>query len=436
MLITLPHKYEPRAYQRPVHAALDGGIKRAYLIWHRRAGKDKTAWNHLIKETQKRVGVYFYVFPTYRQGKKALWDGIDGQGVKLLDHIPKALIKSMNATEMKIELTNGSLIQVVGSDNIDNLMSTNPVGAVFSEFALQDPAAWDYLSPIFVENDGWVIFVTTPRGRNHAFKLYEMALQNQEHWHVSLLGVKDTGVVSLERIERERREGKSDELINQEYHVSWDAPLPGAYYSREITAAYTDTPSRITKVPYQKAALVDTWWDIGVDDYTAIWFTQSIGREIHVIDFYQGSGEGLPHYARMLGEKRDKLGYAYGRHVGPHDMAVREFGSGKSRVDTALDLGIRFEVCKRHALADGIEAVRGLLPICYFDQDKCQKGIDALASYTKKFDEKNQQFTSTPEHNFASHGADAFRTLAMSHKWRTAVPSARAVKPVSGRAWS
>ena len=220
--IPIPFNFTPRAYQRPVFEALEHGYKRVVSIWHRRSGKDKTFLNLMIRESVKRKGNYYYFFPTYNQARKALWDGKDKDGFPFLGHIPDECVKKKNEADMKVMLTWGSMIQFVGSDNIDSVMGTNPVGCVFSEYALQDPQAWDFIRPILVENGGWALFNFTPRGRNHGWDLYQMAMQD-DSWFVNLLTVDDTGAISHADIEAERKAGMPDGLIRQEFFCSFEA---------------------------------------------------------------------------------------------------------------------------------------------------------------------------------------------------------------------
>ena len=407
--ITLPHNYQPRTYQLPLLAALDGGCKRAVAVWHRRAGKDKTLVAWLAKRAFERVGTYYYLFPTYSQGRKILWDGMDGGGFPFVSHFPDAIVAGRDKQLMQLRLTNGSIVQVIGTDNIDSIVGTNPVGCVFSEYALQDPIAWDLLRPILRENGGWAVFDYTPRGHNHGFDLYEMARTNPD-WYVSLLNIEDTGVLTLADIEAERREGMDEELIQQEYYCSFEGSRQGAYYGQQLRQAQAE--GRICSVPYAPQVGVETWWDLGVADGTAIWFTQSVGREVRVIDYYEASGEGLPHYAQVLNAR----GYTYTAHHAPHDIEVRELGTGKSRLETALAMGIRFETGPMLGVADGIEAVRGFLAGCWIDQAKCERGLKALWSYHKDYDEARKVYRSQPCHDWSSHAADSFRYLSVGHK--------------------
>ena len=226
--IDLPYNYEPRGYQLPLCRALDEGYKRAVAVWHRRSGKDKSLLNIMVKEAFKRVGIYYYFFPTYKQGRMILWDGVDRDGFAFLNHIPEDLRASTNNQEMKIKLTNGSMIQVVGTDDIDRIVGTNPVGCVFSEYALQRPEAWDFIRPILRENDGWAIFNFTPRGLNHGYSIYKMAVESDD-WFCELLDVNMTlrpdgsPVITLDMIEKERAEGMSENMIMQEYYCDFTA---------------------------------------------------------------------------------------------------------------------------------------------------------------------------------------------------------------------
>ena len=412
MKITLPHRFQPRPYQLPVFKALDGGTMRAVCIWHRRSGKDKTALNFVIKRMFERVGQYYYFFPTYRMGKKILWDGIDNAGMKLLDHFPDELTVSKNETEMKIKTINGSLFQIVGSDNFNTIVGPNPVGCVFSEYSLQDPRAWGFVRPIFTENKGWAIFLYTPRGRNHGFDLYLMAKDNPS-WFCEILTVKDTKTISEADIEEERRAGMDEELIQQEFFCSFFGAVSGAYYARQLESARKE--NRITNVPWIPQIPIDTWWDLGIDDSMTIWFTQHAGQEIRVIDYYEHSGEGFAHYAKVLKEKP----YVYGSFNFPFDIEVRELGTGKSRKETALSLNLRpLNVLPKLGIEDGIEAARNILSRCWFDENRCKRGIEALENYHREYDEKNKCFKSQPVHDWSSHGADAFRYFAVGFRER------------------
>jgi len=417
MEITIPHNFTPRTYQLPVLRALDGNINRAVCVWHRRAGKDKTGLNFTIKKMMERVGVYYYFLPTYNQGKKIIWDGIDKEGFKFLDHFPEQLIEKKNEAEMKIILKNGSLFQIIGTDNYNSIMGTNPVGCVFSEYSLQDPVVWDFIRPIMRENKGWALFLYTPRGENHGYDLYTMAQDNPD-WFSQLLTIKDTFTPNKERIitdediDAERREGMSDELIDQEYFCSFEGMVHGAYYTHQYKKAQEE--NRITNVQWEEGIKVDTWWDLGMADVTSIWFSQIVGQEFRLIDYYEESGEGLAHYAKVLQDKP----YIYGFHNAPHDIEVRELGTGVSRKEMAKKLGIDFRVVPNIKVEDGINAVRSIFNQCWFDKTKCKQGLDALRNYHKEYDQKRRTFQKHPYHDWSSHAADSFRYFAVGIEQR------------------
>ncbi len=415
MNIQVPYKFAPREYQLGLFKAMDSGYKRAIAVYHRRAGKDKALFNILIKKALERVGVYYYFFPEFAQGRRVIWDGIDGDGFRFRDHVPKELIEGESKQEMQIRLNNGSIIQIVGTDKYDKVRGSNPVGCVFSEFAFQNPAAWDVVRPILAENDGWAVFNSTPAGKNHFFKLYQMAVDNPD-WYTQLVTVDDsidpeTGdrYISESAVQGERDAGMSDEMVRQEFYCDFNVNVNGYYYLDYLVTA--EEEDRIGKVPYNVGVQVDTWWDIGVGDSTAIWFTQTIGKEVHVIDFYQNNSVGLEHYAKELQNKQ----YVYGSHNFPHDMENTEFGTGRTRLEMAEDLfrGTRLNIVERFPIEDGINAVRMMLPKCHFDAEKCAKGLDALQNYHREFDSKLKEFKNKPWHDWSSHPADAFRYFAL-----------------------
>jgi hypothetical protein len=419
--VRLPHQYEPRKYQIPFWRAMDNGAKRAVKVWHRRAGKDRTDWNFVIREAYKRAGGYYYMLPKYTQARKIIWDGIDANtGRKFIDHVPKAILKKKpNDTEMKItiETHDGkeSIIQLVGSDRYNDLVGTPPAGVVMSEFSISNPAAWNFFRPILTENDGWAIFNFTPRGKNHGHDMYVTAQQLMDSgdpdWFCELLTVDDTGAISLAAIEGERRSGMTEDMIQQEFYCSFEGSIHGAYYSKLITEARRE--GRIKQIPIVPTIPVDTYWDLGVDDSTAIWFVQIVGNERRAVHYYENSGEGLPFYARELVKISSERGFKLGRFVGPHDIKVQSLSTGVTRVETASKLGMDFEVAPRLGLMDGIDACRNIIPTTWFDEKYCDQGIKCLENYSKEWDEINRTFKTTPKHDWASHGSDAFRTFGV-----------------------
>jgi len=236
MNIEVPYNFKPRAYQLPFLRAMDSGCKRAILVWNRRSGKDKVCFNYTVKKAFERIGTYYYFLPTYSQGKKVIWDNIDNDGFRMLDHIPKELVKNTNATELKVELVNGSIIQLIGADEFKKSgVGTNPVGVVFSEYSITDPEAWKYLAPILAVNGGWAVFNFTPRGQNHAWKLLQQAKENTK-WFWEILTLKETKVLSDEDLEEERKTNPQD-IIEQEYFCKFIEGA-GAFFKRVMENTY------------------------------------------------------------------------------------------------------------------------------------------------------------------------------------------------------
>lgn len=371
--------------------------------------------NIVAKKSHERIGIYYYVFPTYAQGRKILWDGIDKEGKKVMDHFPPEVVAKKNETEMKVYFKNGSMFQIIGADKIDSIVGTNPIGVVFSEYALIGPTVWGLLRQILAENGGWAIFNFTPRGENHAYDLYELA-KNTPGWYAQLDRASSTGVIDKQTLQNDRDECVrlygDDALHQQEMECDFSVPITGAYYATNIQKAYAD--GRIGVVPHEPRVVVDTWWDLGVNDLMAIWFTQTVGAELRVINYHADGGKGLPHYIKHLEEVGKSEGYVYGKHTAPHDIKARELSTGKERIETARTLGINFEVAPQLSIQDGIDSVRALFPKCWFDSNKCRDGINALKSYRKQFDEKRNTYLNTPYHDWSSNGADAFRYLAVS----------------------
>ena len=423
MEITLPiEAFKPRDYQIPLLKALDNGYKRAVWVAHRRSGKDLTMMNYIAKKMYEKVGAYYYFFPTYKQAKKVIWDGMTRDGFKFTDYIPKELRKRTDNGEMLIETQNGSMFRLIGTDNIDAVVGSNPVGCVFSEWSLQNPQAWDYVRPILAENGGWAVFIYTPRGKNHGHTLLELAKAYPDVWYWEVLDVEKTKAISPEVLNQEyneifRKDG-NDALYQQEYMCNFDVPIQGSYYASQLILA--DKEGRIGSVPYDANVPVHTAWDLGMDDSMSIWMFQIANKEVHFIDYYESSGEGINYYIKYL---RDKP-YIYGRNFAPHDIAVRELGTGKSRLEVAKSLGINFEVGKNLAIHDGIQAARNALGKCWFDKEKCERGISALRSYHEEWDEDNQVFKNKPDHDWASHGADSFRTFAVGYRDLIMLPPA------------
>jgi phage terminase large subunit len=393
---TIAIPYSPRPLQREVHNSLK---RFNVLVCHRRFGKSVLSINQLIKTAvSKPMSRCAFVAPTYRQGKSIAWEYLKQYTQPLM-----YLGGNKNETELKIELFNGSAIQIFGADHPDSLRGMGFHGVVLDEYALMAPRVWtEIIRPAISDHLGWVMFIGTPMGHNQFWEVYDFALRGHKDWFGQLYRASETKVIPDEEL-KQAQEIMTDEQYQQEFECSFTAAVSGAYYGKLISKA--EKENRIGNVPVDEHVGVETWWDLGIGDSTAIWFAQRIGEEIHLIDYYENSGESLAHYADVLEEK----GYAYERHIAPHDIMARELGTGKSRFEVSQDLGIDFEVAPKLEVDHGIESVRNALPHCWFDREKCKLGLDALRQYRKQWDEKNQVFKNKPLHDWCSHAADSFR---------------------------
>jgi len=382
------------------------------IVWHRRAGKDLLCWNYAVTEAcTGRLGTYTYYFPTASLAKKVIWDGADKAGKRFLDYIPERLIKRLNSTEMKIEMYNGSILRLAGTDKVVNV-GTNPVGTIFSEFSLQNPRSWNYIRPILAENEGWAIFNGTPRGRNHFHDLVEMAKGNPD-WFCQTLTVENTGAVSAAAIEEERRGGMSEDLIQQEFWCSFDCGVQGAIFGRQMADARRE--NRIGVVSYDPSLLVYTAWDIGVGDCTAIIFFQLRGDSILLIDHYENSGHALSHYTNLC--KTKPWAANYGGHFVPHDAKHRNAVTGGTYIHAAGELGIDMTpIPLDYTIDSSIEMARVVFGRLFFDAVKCDYLLKCLLEYHYEFDENAKVLRDRPDHSWASHSADALRYLCIAIK--------------------
>jgi hypothetical protein len=421
--ITIPHKFDCRWYQIPVWDALERGVKRIVCCWHRGAGKDLFALNYLIyKMLQSPPAVYLHCFPKYNQGKKAIWTSVhgtdDGGAMAYLDHIPEKLIKHKNSSDMRIELINGSVYCVMGIDgkNAVQARGMNPSFVILSEYAYMEAESWHTLEPRVSQNNGTALFLSTPNGQNHFYHLYNYAQANISKKHfASRLTIDDTKMLDVQHIEDLRREGVPEDFIQQEYFCSFTRGAEGSYYGKQIQAARDD--NRICKLNIIPDIAVDTAWDIGIGDSTSIFFIQRTkSNNINVVHYYENQGEGLHHYLNYLSNWKEKKKVIFGSHFVPHDMRVKEFSSGELRIDTARRLGYEMQVVANHRVEEGIQAVRALLPSCNFDEKESKNGIKALDFYRKKWNDVLKVYYDEPLHDQYSHGADAFRYLAMGIK--------------------
>ena len=373
------------------------------LVCHRGFGKTVLAVNVCLKAGVEHPGTrYGYVAPFRKQAKDIAWDDV------LKPYASPIPGVKFNESDLECTLPNASRIQLFGADNVHAMRGLHLDGVVPDEFAQMRPSAWkEVMRPGLERKGGFAIFIGTPRGRNHFYDLFTYAQQDRE-WYVDTWPASRSGVFTEEQLARIRREQGPD-LYAQEYECSWEAAIPGAFYARQIEQARTD--GRIRQVTYEPMIPVNTYWDLGFTDATAIIFAQHVGREIHLIDYIENSGEDLGWYAHAVQERR----YLYGQHYLPHDVGHTELGSGKTLEEQLRALGLRdLRVLGKNEPMDGINQARLIFPRVFFDLERCGRLIDVLAAYRAEWDEDKAAFKPKPRHDWASHGADAFRYMAVS----------------------
>ena len=400
--------YEPRPQFMPLHERTQ---RWACVVAHRRAGKTVACVNELIKACltcERQNPRYAYLAPYYAQAKDVVWTYLkEFAGV-----IPGV---QFNESELRADFPTGGRIRLYGADNYDRLRGIYLDGVVLDEYADMDPRAWaEVIRPALSDRFGWAVFIGTPKGQNGFYKVWQgdhetgwPGAQTDPDWLALMLKASETGLVAERELVDARRTMTEDQY-DQEFECSFEAAVQGAYYAKQMKRA--DEQNRIRTVPWEPGSEVYTAWDLGIGDSTAIWFAQAIGKEIRVIDYYEASGVGLDHYAKILREKP----YVYAEHIMPHDVAVKELGTGKSRIEVLDTLGIRnIRIAPNMRIEEGINAARMFLERCWFDQTLCRRGVEALKAYRAEYDEKLQVLKLRPLHNWASHAADAFRYLAL-----------------------
>lgn len=355
------------------------------------------------------------MLPEAAQARKAIWEAINPHtGKRRIDEaFPKEVWDVRRDTDMFLKSTAlNATWQVVGSDNYNSLVGSPPIGIIFSEWSLANSSAWAYMRPILAENGGWAMFIYTPRGKNHGFSTYQMAI-SEEGWFGQKLSVDETRALPQKMLDDELREyvkeygleaGQS--FFDQEYHCSFDAAILGAVYGASMSRAEKD--GRLGVVSYDETLPVHTAWDLGYDDATAIWFFQIAHNEVRLIDYYEANGYGIDHYCGHL----STLPYEYGDHFVPHDAANKLMAAGgRSIVQQAFALGVKMRVVAATSQQNGINAARKILEIAWFDSNNCAKGIEAMKQYQFEYDDDKKVFKSIPRHDWTSHSADAFEII-------------------------
>lgn len=358
---------------------------------------------------------FAYIAPYYKQAKAVAWDMLK----QFSQPIPGV---KFNESELRVDYPTGSRIQLFGADNTDALRGLALWGVVFDEYSQQPASVFtEVIRPALSDHKGYAIWIGTPKGRNDFFRLYEENKSDPD-WMCVLIKASESGILDDEELGSARK-GMSMDEYNQEFECSFDAAIKGAYYSHQLADCRRE--SRICSVPWQKEAKVHTFWDLGISDTTVIVFVQLAGREIQIVDYYENNGLDLESYALELRRKP----YKYGLHYLPHDIKVRELGTGRSRYEVLgehLGKG-NMKIVPNLPIKDGIEAARLLFNRMWFDEEKCQKLLDALGSYTQEWDDKKGMFRDKPLHNWASHAADAFRMMAVGLKDQTDIPKSHGI---------
>ena len=404
--------YRPRRHFRPFHASKK---RWRYVVAHRRAGKSVAFINDLIRAALQNnrdipVPRYAYVGPTFAQAKDLVWNYIK-QYTKDLPGV------TYSESELTCRLPNRAQITLYGGGQAYNrIRGLYLDGAVLDEYPLINPDALNsVIRPALADYQGFGIVAGTPAGRDHFFDQKVQAERHPDLWDVFNIPVTETDALDPDEL-AEMQRTMTPHQFEREMMCSFEAPVENSYYGDLMVSARMD--GRLTRVPYEPRARVITAWDLGMKDLTTIWFGQKVGQEIRFIDFYQNNGKGLDHYARVLQEK----GYLYGYHLFPHDIKIRELGTGRSRYETILSLQFPGDalIVPDHSIADGISGVRTVIPISWFDDEKCELGIDALRSYHVQLAPSGATVRDAPAHTWASHAADSMRYFAMGLNLTTA----------------
>jgi phage terminase large subunit len=412
------HQFRVRWYQRQFHEALINRTHdRLIAVWHRRAGKDEIVLNAMRELAWKNPGTYWHCFPEQKQARKAIWNGVNGHTGKRRIHeaFPPQIIKRMQDDDMFIELTNGATFQLIGSDRYDSTVGSGPKGIAYSEWALSNPSAWAYHSPMIRETGGFAAFITTPRGNNHAKTMYDRA-ENNRSWFSQLLTINDTQALGKEDLAealQEYQDMHGDDLgraiFEQEYLCSFAGAMVGAYWGAEMSAA--EREGRIGKVDIDPRYPVHTAWDLGKAVNNPIWCFQVIKGRPRIVDFYRPESDDLADWCKWL----DDRGYKGTDYV-PHDAIHTEWGSGRTRVEILRSLKRKPVRVAMVSVADGINAGRETIKLAQFDAARCELGVEGLKNYRREWDDELKTFREKPVKDWAEHIGSAFRYLALA--WR------------------
>jgi phage terminase large subunit len=421
--VSIPNAaFKPRWYQRPFMLHFtgeghDGSGRSAAWVVHRRGGKDLTGMHTLNTCAHRRRGAYWHTFPTFEQGRKAIWEGFTKDGDRIIDNVfPEPLIRRRDNQQMVVELKCGSIYRIIGTDKIETV-GAGPVGVLHSEYSIAKPKAADLIAPMLRENNGWEAYVYTPRGANHGKRLYDRmrdaAKRDPKRYFCELLTLYDTKAYDPdETLAEERAKGRPEALIRQEYLCDFTAALVGAVWGDLLEAL--EKRGGVCEFEHENDD-VFTSWDLGVGDATSIWFWRIGPHGVpDVLDHYEAQGKPLAHYLDLV----DSKPYRYVKHWLPHDARQRTLQTGVGTLDLCLEhFGSgKVSITPQLTVPQGIEAARWLLQKPLRIHERCGEGLEALRAYHYAYDEDKKTFSDKPEHDWASHTADAFRYLAVVAK--------------------
>lgn len=396
-VITIP--YKPRAPQLKIHEVVDAH-RFTVGVCHRRMGKTVAALNHLIKdalENTKEAPRYGYIAPTYGQAKRVAWD--------YLVKYTTPLGAVANISELRVDFM-GRRIQLYGSDNPDSLRGQYFDFVCIDEVGDQNPKIWsEIVRPALSDRMGKCLFIGTPKGNNHFKDLRDRAEQNAD-WGLVEFKASETGIIAESELKDARKE-MGDDKFNQEYECSFNAAVEGSYYGKLVNDL--EEKGRMCDITRDDLCQTYVAWDLGMGDSTALWVAQNVGQETRLMDYVENHGQGLDWYVNWLKDNN----WHKAEQLLPHDVEVRELGTGKSRLEVLREAGLNVRVLPRLSVDDGIQAVRRLLPRCWFNMPKVKQGLDCLRNYRREYDEKRNVFYDKPLHDWASHGSDSFRYLAL-----------------------
>ena len=400
MQITIP--YTPRKQQAFVHENIEK-FRYSLLCMHRRWGKSVMCINHLIKcamTSKNHAPRFAYVAPTYGQAKKIAFD--------YLKFYTKSIPGTKyNESELRCDFLNGARIMLLSSENPDSIRGIYLDGCIIDETAQINPALInEVITPALSDRKGFMILVGTPKGMANLFYDYYQKAQSDPRWFLHVAKASDTKIVDDEEL-ASALAVMGPQKYAQEFECSFIGNIVGSIYG-DVIASLEDK-KQITRVPVNPGYPVNTAFDLGFNDKTAVIFFQQVGHMIHIVDYYENNNEAFPHYAKVLKEKD----YVYENHYGPHDLDHTEFSTGKTRKEVAYQMGIRFRVVPKISIEDGIHAVKMLLPRCLIDVDNCSKLINALRHYHRKYNDRERIYSAKPVHSWASHACDAMRYLSV-----------------------